>query len=265
MTNIAFPRTIEFLPVEDPAWQAFPETIADITAVLAFDTETTGTGFEDDRIVTAHASIVHRDGSHGLDPNALDVIVNAGVEISDGAAAVHGVTNERRIAEGISERDAILQIAARLAHAINSGIPIVAFNGTFDFTMVDRALARQNLPPLPLERAVIIDPFVIDKAVDKYRKGKRQLTNVTEHYGVEFSNAHEASADAVAAARVLFVMSERLREVARMKLSRLGWSQQLAFQQQAQGLEEHFRRRGTLEAPLNKCWLVAPVPEPSVS
>jgi DNA polymerase-3 subunit epsilon len=53
---------------------------------------------------------------------------------------------------------------------------------------------------------IIIDPFVIDRAVDPYRKGKRTLSAMCEHYGVRLGNAHEAEADALAAARLAWIL-----------------------------------------------------------
>jgi DNA polymerase-3 subunit epsilon len=38
--------------------------------------------------------------------------------------------------------------------------------------------------------------------VDRYRKGKRRLENAAEHYSVSLDNAHDASADAIAAGRI---------------------------------------------------------------
>ena len=45
----------------------------------------------------------------------------------------------------------------------------------------------------------VIDPFVIDKHIDPYRKGKRTLTAVCEHHGVKQTDAHDATGDDLAA------------------------------------------------------------------
>ena len=35
----------------------------------------------------------------------------------------------------------------------------------------------------------VVDTFVLDKAVDTYRKGSRKLIDVARHYGVELTEA----------------------------------------------------------------------------
>ncbi|MGO1851842.1 MAG: exonuclease domain-containing protein [Microbacteriaceae bacterium] len=252
MDTITGPVT--FLPDADQCWSAFPETLADLDTVLAFDTETTGVDFDADRIVTAHLSRVRR-GTAGAPEEAYDVLIDAGVEISEGAEKVHGVSNERRIAEGVPEHGAVTQIANIVRYAIDAGVPLVAFNGAFDFTMLARAIDRHRLGRLPLERAVILDPFVLDKALDKFRRGKRQLTHVAAHYQVPFDNAHDASADAVGAAHVLFAIIDRFQ--LQLPLSSISQRLQEAFRVQATGLEDYFRRQGRIEAPLNKHWPIA--------
>ena len=46
----------------------------------------------------------------------------------------------------------------------------------------------------------VFDPYVIDRVRDPYRRGKRNLGALCKHYGVRLDNAHEATADATAAA-----------------------------------------------------------------
>ena len=56
----------------------------------------------------------------------------------------------------------------------------------------------------------VFDPLLIDRAKDRYRKGPRNLTSMCEHYGVRLDNAHEATADAFAAARVAWMQVRKL-------------------------------------------------------
>ena len=58
-------------------------------------------------------------------------------------------------------------------------------------------------------RAHAGDPLVIDKAVDRYRKGKRRLENAAEFYQVRLDDAHNATADAIAAGRVAQAIAKR--------------------------------------------------------
>src|SRR5690606_9444921 len=78
---------------------------------------------------------------------------------------------------------------------------ITVFNAPYDLSLLHREALRHGLEPLAAPSPVI-DPLVIDKAVDRYRRGKRTLEVSAEHYGVDLLDAHDAGADAIAAGRV---------------------------------------------------------------
>jgi len=176
-------------PTELPEW-------ARILAV--FDTETTGLAPETTRIVSAHVSLLDPAGQVS---DARDWLINPGIEIPAIATSVHGITTAYAVEHGQEPAAAIAEILAVLAAHLDSGIPIVAYNASYDFTILDREAKRYGLDPLGDVRPVI-DPLVIDKQVDRYRKGKRRLENAAEHYAVALEAAHDASADAIAAGRI---------------------------------------------------------------
>ena len=84
-------------------------------------------------------------------------------------------------------------IAAHLAR----GLAVCAFNAAYDFSLLDAECRRYGLDTI--DARPVIDPMVIDRRVDRFRRGKRTLTVATEVYGVELLDAHDASADAIAA------------------------------------------------------------------
>jgi DNA polymerase-3 subunit epsilon len=84
---------------------------------------------------------------------------------------------------------------------------VVAYNAPYDFTILHYEALRHGLEPLKL--GSVIDPLVIDKFKDKYRKGKRRLENAAEFYQVPLDDAHNATADAVAAGRVAQAIARR--------------------------------------------------------
>lgn len=88
----------------------------------------------------------------------------------------------------------------------------------------------------------VIDPLVIDKHVDKYRKGKRALHALCAHYGVRLDDAHDARADAVAAARVVRRMGEKHGPVGAMPLEELHILQVRAAAEQSLSLQAYLRR-----------------------
>ena len=166
--------------------------------IAVFDTETTGIAPETTRIVSAHVSVLN---PYGEVEDPTNWLIDCGIEIPEQATAVHGITTERMRAEGAPAADSIYEILSKLQGFLSAGIGVVAYNAAYDFTILDREAKRYGFDPLDLP-APIIDPLIIDKQVDKYRKGKRTLEAAAAHYGVELTDAHDASADAIAAGRV---------------------------------------------------------------
>ena len=229
--------------------------------LAAFDLETTGIDSESDRIVTAAVSLVgarRESVFHAW-------LVDPGVEIPAGAAAVHGITTERARAEGVDPAEAIAEIVLLLADQLRQGVPIVAFNARFDLTCLDREARRHGIPPL-LDRVggpdglLVVDPYVLDKQVDRFRKGKRTLGDVCRHYNVPLDEAHASHADALAAARVAWRLGEAFEELREPDLPALhalqiGWAAE-----QAASFEDYLRRSGKDER-IERVWPIVPLPE----
>lgn len=231
--------------------------------LAAFDLETTGTDTEQDRIVTAAIGLV--GGGQPSDQHTW--LVDPGVEIPAGATAVHGISTAQARAEGRSAVEAVAEITALLAAQVRAGVPIVAFNARFDLTILDREARRYGLPPL-IEQIggaaglLVIDPHVIDKQVDRFRKGKRTLTLTAEHYGVPVDGAHTAGVDALAAARVAFRLGQRVEELRAIPLAELHAEQVRWAAEQAASLQEYFQRQGREELVEGAWPLVQPQPLP---
>ena len=165
--------------------------------LVGFDLETTGLNLATARIVTA--SVVEIDAA--ADPLfKADWLVNPGVDIPEEASAVHGVTNEIAQRDGVSPVIALTELSELLSRHFADGTPVVAFNAPYDFTILRNELIRHGLPALSVKP--VIDPLVIDKRFVQFRKGKRTLSILCGHYSIELLNAHESSADALAAVRL---------------------------------------------------------------
>ena len=175
--------------------------------LAAFDIETTGIDYDEDRIVTAALSLV----GNGEPIEERGWIVDPGVEIPAEASAIHGITTERARAEGSEPAEVVEEITTQLEAAQDAGIPIVAFNARFDLTFLDREARRHGVRPL-IERVstlLVVDPFVIDKWINRYRKGSRKLAAICAFYGARLDEAHAAESDAIAAARAAWVLAEK--------------------------------------------------------
>ena len=185
--------------------------------LAAFDIETTGTNTESDRIVTAAVSCVGdaRPAEHH------SWLVSPEIDIPAEATSVHGITTEQARAEGRTPVEAVEEITAALAEQLHQGVPVVAFNARFDLTILDREAQRHGLQPL-FDRVggtagmLVVDPLVLDKHVDRFRRGKRTLVAVCQHYRVPLTDAHAANVDALAAARVAFRLGSRFPELTDM-------------------------------------------------
>lgn len=210
--------------------------------VGVFDLETTGVDVTADRIVTAHVGVLD---AKGREIAARSWLADPGIPIPDGAAAVHGVTTDHARREGRAARDVVAEITDALRALFAQGVPVVAYNASYDFSLLTHECLRHGIPPLQAP-GPIIDPLVIDKAVDRYRKGKRTLEVVAEHYGVSLDGAHEASADAIAAGRVAQAIARNFPLAAtahELHTQQIGWART-----QAESLTEYFVRIGRLDA-----------------
>lgn len=183
--------------------------------LLACDTETTGVNVFTDRIVEVSAVTITPNGDVH---DAYTAIIDPHIDIPEGAAAVHGITTERARAEGADPVDVLADVADRITAHIATGAPICMFNARFDWPLL-LAEAERHGVDFPCA-APILDPYLIDRLVDRFRKGKRQLGMVAAHYGVELGDAaHGALADATAAGRVMQKITERYPEVAQRSLA----------------------------------------------
>ncbi|WP_166845775.1 exonuclease domain-containing protein [Isoptericola sp. BMS4] len=186
--------------------------------LVGLDTETTGLDVAHDRIVTA--AVVLR--APGRAAEVRTWLIDPGVEIPAEATAIHGVSTARARSGGCAPATALDEIAGLLAAHQRAGVPLVAYNATFDLSLLDAELARHGLPTLPerLGRPVfpVLDPLVLDRWLDGDREGKRRLCDLCALYGVAGTGPlHTADVDVLATLDVLdaqLVRHPRLRGAA---------------------------------------------------
>lgn len=214
-----------------------------------WDTETTGPDPREARIVTA--AFVVRGG--GKPDAGFSWLINPGVPIPEEAAAIHGIDDAKAQAEGQDPKTALSEIADRMEAALQYGMPTVAFNTAFDWTVFACELERHGLPtmadrlgsaPLPL-----VDPHVIDKQFDRYRKGSgmRKLKPTADVYGVHLDDWHTAEADALAALLIADAQFDRYPQLQQYGPADLYRAQQQWREQQQAGLQTWFRTKATAE------------------
>jgi DNA polymerase-3 subunit epsilon len=177
--------------------------------LAVFDLETTGLDLREARIVTACAVEIDQDGQI-VGPNQ-EWLADPGIEIPEAASNVHGVTTEIARANGRAAKDVVSELLETLRDFFERGVPVVAFNAPYDFTILHYEALRHGLDPIH-EPKPVIDPMVLDKYVDTYRSGKRTLEVASRIYGVQLQDAHNATADAVAAGRVAQAIARKYAE-----------------------------------------------------
>jgi DNA polymerase-3 subunit epsilon len=216
---------------------------------VGFDTETTSPNPDEARIVTA--ALVVRGGGK---PDAnFNYLVNPGVPIPPEATAIHGIDDAKAQAEGQEPKPALDEIASKLASALRYGMPVIAFNMAFDWTVLDSELRRHGLAPMADRLGdvtpALVDPHVIDRQFIRFRKGSgmRKLKPTAEVYGVELKDWHTAEADALAALLIADAQFERFPKLRQLSPADLFAAQQEWRAEQQAGLQEWFRTKATLE------------------
>ena len=211
--------------------------------LLALDLETTGLDPLEDRIVQAAVVMVDADGSERA--TSWHGIVDPGVPIPVEASGIHGITTERARQEGMPPGEALRRMARLIDDAADRGVPLVIYNAPFDWPFV---LAEAQRHGVSMARPDIVDPLVIDRAVDRYRRGSRRLDAVAAHYGHDLGHAHDARADAIAAAAIARAVGARYPDAGETTPRALQPLQATWHAEHAAGLSRH------LGKPIDAGW-----------
>jgi DNA polymerase-3 subunit epsilon len=217
-----------------------------------FDLETTGIDVATSRIVSAHVGVLD---AGGILVEQWNWLADPGVDIPEQATAVHGISTARARAEGRPAAEVVAEIIATLSELFLRGLAVTIYNAPYDLSLLHYEALRYGLEPVT-EPAPIIDPLVLDRVVDKYRKGKRTLEAAAVVYGVDLTDAHDASADAVAAGRVAQAMARMHPEQLAIE-SQLLHAQQVAWcEEQAIDFQAYMRRTHNPEYTTSGLWPV---------
>jgi DNA polymerase-3 subunit epsilon len=211
-----------------PGWHDLP--------VVGFDLEGTLPEPMQTRIVSA--ALTYPDGSQDT------WLIDPGVPIPPDATARHGITNEMVWDAGRSPSTALALLGAAINKLIADTIPLVAFCAPYDVTALHTELARHHLPPVDWERAIVVDPSVLHREVEPRWFGRRQLGDLCAYYEVPLTRAHEAAADARAAAGLARSIAARHERIARLSLPELHRAQRDWYAEQGRELQAYFDLRG---------------------
>jgi DNA polymerase-3 subunit epsilon len=207
-----------------------------------------------DRVVTAALVRRRADGTEEV----RNWLIDPGVEIPARATAIHGITTERARAEGREPAAALEEIASALTECLVSGVPVLAFNAAYDLRILEAELSRHGLVALagrlggPL--SPVIDPLVIDRGIDRYRKGKRKLVDLMAVYRIPVSDQlHDALEDVRQSIAVFDAIEAKHPEIATLDGSALHQWQRVKHRAWAENFNQWLKSRGR-EADVDPEW-----------
>lgn len=206
--------------------------------LVGLDFETTGVNPESDRIVTGTVIV----DMPGFDLRVSNWTVDPGIEIPESASRIHGVTTEHVRTHGQRPTVAVWDIWDTIAEHWRPDVPLVIYNAPFDLTMLDRELARHGFGGLEV-RGPVLCPLTIDRAVDRYRRGKRTLTDLFRHYcGMDLTEAHASEADVRATLMVLRVIAKKYPVIGNASLDKLHQHQQTWYHNWSLNFANHLAK-----------------------
>jgi DNA polymerase-3 subunit epsilon len=225
--------------------------------MLGFDFETTGV----DRFYDVPVSYALVTMVAGEVVSSSAGLIDPGREIPEGATKVHGISTEQAREEGMPLSDAITMVADAVVSASAHGVPLVGMKLDYDLTILNTQSHRLGGSGI-VERGwngPVLDAVVLDRHLDRFRKGSRTLGALCTHYGVVIENAHDASADAIASVKVLLALSARYRELRQAELANLHDAQVTWHWEWAQGYDEWRSTKGMGPMdPRDYLWPLAP-------
>jgi DNA polymerase-3 subunit epsilon len=208
------------------------------------DFETTGVDPKTARIL--QAAIITNDPSGVIRDEDRVILIDPGVEIPAEASDIHGLTVEKLKALNAQPSISAVPYVAALLHARSylRGFPVVIYNASYDFPLLLAELRRIDGLTHCLKQPLILDPLVIDRALDKYRKGSRKLEAVAAHYDVELDGAHDAGADARAAVGIMRAMIKKFPVIRKYSLELLQQEQAEWYVDWKEGINAFWERTG---------------------
>jgi DNA polymerase-3 subunit epsilon len=231
--------------------------------LLGFDLETTGIDVFDDLPVSFALVTFHDRRAIRTETSLVD----CGRESHPGAEATHGITRRRAMEEGVMLDLAAERMAEIICSAGAEGIPLVGMNVSFDLTMLDTVIRRSTGRGLAARgwSGPVVDCLVLDKHVDKFRKGRRQLGDLCDHYGVTHRGAHDAVSDVVASVEVAIILCQQYDELRELDPIALTTRQTAWKHEQTDDFSRYRERNGQTPIPLHEHrWPVMPDPTSSV-
>lgn len=166
-----------------------------MTRVVVLDVETTGKDRAVDQVIELCLQL-----GVGAGDEARTWRIRPSVPIHPEATKVHGIT-----AEMLADCGLFADAAAEFLPLIAEADVIVGYNVSFDLDMLQAECSRAQIPPLEFAKKQVVDVLRLWHHVEP-----RTLVAAHEKFcGEAMVDAHQATADVAATARVLVAMRSR--------------------------------------------------------
>lgn len=208
--------------------------------LIGFDTETTGADPKTARII--QAAFID-------DQLEYVALMNPDIPIPEEATKVHGITNEM-LSDASPSATEIRILHCQFTRKAKD-VPVVIFNCCYDWPLLLNACAR-----ISVEfdfKPLFLDPLVIDRALDKYRKGGRKLDDLARHYEVTMDKAHDAGSDARAAIKILQKQIEIFPALKTYSIEQMQDMQARWFESWRDNINQYWERTGKADR-VNGTW-----------
>jgi DNA polymerase-3 subunit epsilon len=208
--------------------------------VAVFDFETTGVDTNQCRAV--EMAIVHLDLGLSNVKTVYRQRFNPGVPIPAGASNVHGIYDK-----DVLDEPTFIECWPDIQSHLEGRV-LAAYNLPFDWQLLNQEYRKgciwkptQQIQMDYGEQMFGICGLVMARAIDRIKgRGVHKLEKVCLRRGIELSNAHEASADAVATGQLIEVL---LREVSQQRRYKFDTVRDFWAWQRIEGIRQEERLR----------------------
>ena len=171
---------------------------------IAFDVETTGLDYSNDRIIEVGAVLFE----NGKPTKTFSTLVNPKVWISKQASDINHITN-KMIKEAPCEEEIYKELVEFLGDALNRKTVICAHNAIFDMSFLANTLGRLGYKG----DICYVDTLSISQSLVPHLFDHKQTT-VADYFGISNEQEHRAATDAKVCGEILWKLIEEKEEEA---------------------------------------------------
>ena len=173
--------------------------------VAALDTETTGLDkYGGDCIVQLALVAVSPNGKRVGEP--MIRLCQPTTVMHPSAQAVHGISHERAMDEGVPMPGVLEELTDKLDQAFDGGFPVAMFNALFDWPMILTEYKRHGMED-KVPAIYCLDVYLLAAAAMRHSSS---LAKLVAKHGVGLqAGSHDAGHDALLTGALLFALLDR--------------------------------------------------------